>query len=105
LSPVVRYLLSVCIPYALRVGSYSAVFTLRGISCPAIGRFVIGGAFLIVGLFPVPQILHILFMVGASWLLISRYTDTEFPDILFIALGVEVTSTLLAEEVIFPLIF
>ena len=105
MSPVVKYLLGVCIPYVIRVVLYSAIFKLRGISCSTVGRFVIGGAFILVGLLPLPQFLQLLAMIGASWLLISRYTDTDFPDILFISLGVEVASIFLAELLIFPLIF
>ena len=104
MSPVVAYLLNICIPYLIRIALYSVVFKLRGITCSVLGRFAIGGAFILVGLLPLPQFLQLLAMIGASWFLISRYTDAEFPDILYISLGVEVTSILVAELLILPLI-
>lgn len=105
MSPVVKYLLSVGIPYLMRVALYSGVFKLRAISCSILGRFVISGAFIIVGLFPLPQFLQLLMMIGASWVLLNRYTDTDFPDILYISVGVELTTILVVELLILPLIF
>jgi hypothetical protein len=105
MSPVVKYLLSVGIPYFIRVVLYSGVFKLRGISCSIVGRFVIGGAFILVGLFPLPQLFQFLLMIAASWFLVSKYTDTGFPDILYISLGVEITTILVVELLIVPWLF
>ena len=87
MSPVVRYLLGIGLPYILRIVLYSEVFRLRTISCSLIGRLVIAGAFILVGLFPFPQFLQLLAMVGASLILIVRNTDAGFPDVLLISIG------------------
>ena len=104
MSPVVKYLLSVGLPYLLRVSLYSGAFKLRGISCSIVGRLVIGGAFILVGVFPLPEFLLYLMMGGASMILITRYTDTEFPDLLYISIGVEATSIAATNLLILPLI-
>ncbi len=105
MSPVARYLLGIGIPYILRIALYSGVFNLRSISCSFINRLVIAGAFILVGLIPLPHLLQPLAMVGASLILVVKYTDTGFPDVLFISVGVEMTSILAMDFLISPLIF
>lgn len=101
-----KYLLGVGIPYVLRVVLYSGAFKLRAIACSLIGRLVIGGAFLLVGLLPLPQVLHLLAMIGASLVLITKYTDAKvYPDAVFISIGVEITSIFAMDLLIAPLIF
>jgi hypothetical protein len=106
MSPVLRYLLGIGVPYLLRVVLYSGAFKLRSIACSFTGRLVIGGAFILAGLLPLPQFLLLLVMIGVSIVLITKYTEAKvYPDALFISIGVEMTSILAMDFLIAPLIF
>src|SRR3990172_6800697 len=104
MSPVVRYLLSIGVPYLLRIALYSGAFKLRSITCSFIDRLVIGGAFILVGFIPLPQFLLLLVMIGAPIVLITRYTEAKvYPDAVFISIGVEMTSIFAMDFLIAPL--
>lgn len=106
MSPVVQYLLGVCVPYLLRIILYIAAFKIRKISCSLINCFVIGGAFILAGLIPLPQFLSLLVMIGVPLVLITKYTDAElYPDAIFISIGVEMGSIFAMDLLIAPLIF
>jgi hypothetical protein len=106
MSPVVRYLLGIGVPYLLRIALYFGAFKLRSIACSFAGRLVIAGAFILAGLLPLPQFLLLLVMIGASIVLITKYTAAQvYPDAVFISIGVEMTSFFATDFLIAPLIF
>lgn len=106
MSPVVRYLLGIGVPYILRIVLYIGAFKIRKISCSLTNCFVISGAFILAGLIPLPQFLYLLVTIGASLILITKYTDAKlYPDAIFISIGVEMGSIFVMELLIAPLIF
>lgn len=106
MSPVVRYLLGIGVPYILRIVLYIGIFKIRAIACSLINCFVIAGAFILAGLIPLPQFLSLLVTIGAPLVLITKYTDAElYPDAIFISIGVEMGSIFAMDLLIAPLIF
>ena len=106
MSPVVRYLLGIGVPYILRIMLYSGAFKIRNIVCSLTNCLVISGAFILAGLIPLPQFLHLLVTIGASLVLITKYTNAKlYPDAIFISVGVELGSIFAMDLLIEPLIF
>lgn len=106
MSPVVGYLLGIGVPYLLRIVLYVGAFKIRTIACSLTNCFVIGGAFILAGLIPLPQFLYLLVTIGASLVLITKYTDAKlYPDAIFISVGVEMGSIFVMDFLIAPLIF
>jgi hypothetical protein len=106
MSPVVRYLLGIGVPYILRIVLYFGAFKIWTIACSLTNCFVIGGAFILAGLIPLPQFLYLLVTIGASLVLITKYTDAKlYPDAIFISIGVEMGSIFVMDFLIAPLIF
>ncbi len=106
MSPVVRYLLGIGVPYLLRIVLYIAAFKIRAITCTLTNCLVIAGAFILATLLPLPQFLYLLVTIGVSLVLITKYTNaTLYPDATFISIGVELGSIFLMDLLITPLIF
>ncbi len=106
MSPVVRYLLGISVPYLLRIMLYIGAFKIRKIACSLTNCFVIGGAFILAGLIPLPQFLYLLVTIGASLVLMTKFTDAKlYPDAIFISIGVEMGSIFAMDLLIAPLIF
>jgi hypothetical protein len=106
MSPVVRYLLGIGVPYLLRIVLYIGAFKLRKIACSLTSCFVIGGAFILAGFLPLPQFLYLLVTIGASLVLITKYTDAKvYPDAILISIGVELGSIFAMDLLIAPLLF
>jgi hypothetical protein len=95
------------LPLTLRTIFYLLACRLRSIHITLLNAIVLAGAGYVVGFLPlpIPYFLRQPIVIGVAMFLFARYTEAElFPDVVFIPLVIELSSALLMEEVLRPLL-
>ena len=95
------------LPLTLRTILYLLACRLRSIHITLLNAIVLAGAGYVVGFvpLPIPYFLRQSIVIGVAMFLFARYTEAElFPDVIFIPLVIELSSALLIEEVLRPML-
>ena len=104
-EPVLRYIISVFVPYLVRIALYRTAFKIRSIACMPTNLLVISGGFILAGLLSGIPFLRFLLALGVPIVLVNRYTDASPADTFGIAVVVELVAYLGVDYLIMPLIF
>jgi hypothetical protein len=95
------------LPLVVRTLLYLAALKIRSIRITLLNCIIVAGAPYLVSfvILPIPSILKLVASIGLAMFLLTRYTEGElFPDIVVIPIAVELTSGLLLEMVLIPLL-
>jgi hypothetical protein len=99
------------LPLFVRVILYLAILKFRSIRIRPLSLIVVAGSPYLVGFIPLPlpspirEMLAYLLSVFLAMFLLTRYTEAElFPDVVVIPVVVELSSKLLLEWVLIPLL-
>lgn len=84
---------------------YYGALKLRKLDAKVLTSLLCGGASILTGLIPFPEMFHLMLAIVAAGFFIVRDTDTEiYPNGIFIPVAVEVTDAFLLSYVLMPLI-
>ena len=95
------------LPLTLRTVLYLLACRLRSIHITLLHAIILAGAGYAVGFvpLPIPYFLRQPIVIGVAMFLFARYTEAElFPDVIFIPLVIELSSSLLMDQVLVPLL-
>jgi hypothetical protein len=103
--PYLQILVLAFVPMTLRVILYLVACKLRSIDLPVLNAIVIAGAGAVVGFvpLPIPVFLRPALVIGVAMFLFARFTEADlYPDVVFIPLAIELSSSFLVEAVFIP---
>jgi hypothetical protein len=104
---VVEIVVLAFVPLTLRATLYLVACRLRSIHITLLNVIILAGAGYLVGFLPIPipYMLRQPIVIGVAMFLFARYTEAELiPDVIFIPLVIELSSALLMEEVLRPML-
>jgi hypothetical protein len=95
------------VPLTLRTLLYLVACRLRAINITLLNAIVLSGAGYLIAFLPIPVpiVLRQSLVIGVAIFLFTRFTEAEiFPDVIFIPLVIELSSVLLVEAVLRPML-
>jgi hypothetical protein len=95
------------VPLTLRTVLYLIACRMRSLHITLLNAIILAGAgyFLAFIPIPIPFFLHQPIVIGVAMFLFARYTEAELvPDVIFVPLVIELSSALLMDKVLVPLL-
>jgi hypothetical protein len=105
--PYLQILVLAIAPMTLRVILYLVACKLRSIDLPILNAIVIAGAGALVTVvpLPIPAFIRPGLVIGVAIFLFARFTEADrYPDIFFIPIVIELSSAVLVQEVLIPVL-
>ena len=95
------------LPLTLRTVLYLVACRVRSVHITLLNAIIVAGAASLIRFvpLPIPFLFYLPLVIGVAMFLLSRYTEAElFPDLFLIPIIVELSSMLLLEELLIPLV-